>query len=1167
MAMCISRNPQIGIKPATFRMLMLATVSLTAVAAAHADSDVLASSPDGSFEIRTETPAPSAPPPDDPRDIQIRTDALSVEPILSAKLAKAQRTAERGKPVHFTTYTNYPSYVARGEIRIFASGATPDSQPLAVVADNEGSATWLADAAAPANLYYVYRVYDRKGQFDETVPKELTLVTASVEVEGPALAEPKHGANDDTQQRNISLKNAATVTVTGKADAKRESVRVAGQAVHPSADGKFVERQLVDKATKRMRVAVDREGQAAFSATRDVKAPVTDWFYVVQGDVTFVSANGKGPAVVVSGDPIADGDHVTGRAAFYTKGAFGDDWKLTASLDTGEALVEDLFRNLDRKDPRQLLRRLDANEYYTTYGDDSSVVEDAPTQGRFYLKVANAESSLLVGNFVTNLHQAELAQLDRGLFGAIVEHKSTETTSFGARKIQLTAFASDPGTVPGRDEFRGTGGSLYFLKRQDISVGSERVRIEVRDRDTGLVLETRELRSQEDYEIDYLQGRVTLSRPLASTAADGSIVREGSSGGNVPVLVVRYEYTPAVGDLAGYTIGGRGSAWLDDRVQFGVTAQRETTSTADQTLLGADATFRLHAGTYLKAEIARTDGPAFGQGNSVDGGLTFTDVAAPGLGRNASAYRVEGAADFAELTGKTGDLGRVAMFYEGFDAGFAGNGHLTLSDTRRWGASGTVPVFETARVAAKYEELHSDAAGTRRVANADVREKFGSEFEGKLGIRYDTQVAGLLYNSAETGKRTDAGIELAYLPKGENWSLYGFGQATLDRDATRRKNNRVGVGAKAELTDRLSITGEVSEGDGGLGADVQLNHRYADGSESYLGYSLLTERPFAGLEPSSVFTRSNQGTLTVGARHRFNSAWSVYGENGSGFGPSPSTMWRFGTKYDPNERLSFSGSFENGKIDDATTGLFRRTAATVGAGYATKTLQVGTSVEARFEKGTGRNQEIYLIRNTASLLLSPDWRALGRFNFAIAHDDFASVRAANYVEGVAGFAYRPVANDRLNILGRYSYFRDLGPVGQITAGGETASPKQISQIVSIDANYDLTEAFTIGAKYGYRQGKVSLDRASDVFVSSNTHLGVLRADWRPVRQWDVLVEGRHLTNDIAGDDRTGALVAVYRHINDNVKIGVGYSFTDFSDDLTDQSYSSRGVFVNLASKF
>ncbi|MEQ1867552.1 MAG: flagellar motor protein MotB, partial [Micropepsaceae bacterium] len=348
---------------------------------------------------------------------------------------------------------------------------------------------------------------------------------------------------------------------------------------------------------------------------------------------------------------------------------------------------------------------------------------------------------------------------------------------------------------------------------------------------------------------------------------------------------------------------------------------------------------------------------------------------------------------------------------------------------------------------------------------------------------------------------------------------------------------------------------------------VQLNHRYGDGSEAYVGYSLLAERTQTGLEPANIFTRGNRGTLTAGSRHRFNSAISVYGENGMGFGVSPSTMWRFGAKYDPNERLSFTGSLENGQIDDATTGLFKRTAVTVGAGYTTKGLQLGSSVEARFEDGTGRKQEIFLVRNTASMQLNPDWRALARFNFAVANDDLVSVRAADYIEGVARFAYRPVLNERLNVLARYSYFRDLGPIGQVTAGGETGSPKQVSQVVSIDANYDLTQAFTIGAKYGYRQGRVSITRTSNTFVSSNTHLGVLRADWRPVREWDVVAEGRYLTNDIAGDSRTGALVAVYRHVNDNVKVGVGYSFSDFSDDLTDQSYSSRGVFVNLVSKF
>ncbi len=30
-----------------------------------------------------------------------------------------------------------------------------------------------------------------------------------------------------------------------------------------------------------------------------------------------------------------------------------------------------------------------------------------------------------------------------------------------------------------------------------------------------------------------------------------------------------------------------------------------------------------------------------------------------------------------------------------------------------------------------------------------------------------------------------------------------------------------------------------------------------------------------------------------------------------------------------------------------------------------------------------------------------------------------------------------------------------------------------------------------------------------------------------------------------------------------MKVGVGYNFTDFSDDLTDMRYNHKGVFLNL----
>jgi hypothetical protein len=74
-------------------------------------------------------------------------------------------------------------------------------------------------------------------------------------------------------------------------------------------------------------------------------------------------------------------------------------------------------------------------------------------------------------------------------------------------------------------------------------------------------------------------------------------------------------------------------------------------------------------------------------------------------------------------------------------------------------------------------------------------------------------------------------------------------------------------------------------------------------------------------------------------------------------------------------------------------------------------------------------------------------------------------------------------------------------------------------------------------------------------------------DYTVARNWDTIVEGRSLWVTEAKDMRLGALGAIYRHIGNNVKIGVGYSWSDFSDDLTDQSYTSHGPFLNLLGKF
>jgi len=60
-----------------------------------------------------------------------------------------------------------------------------------------------------------------------------------------------------------------------------------------------------------------------------------------------------------------------------------------------------------------------------------------------------------------------------------------------------------------------------------------------------------------------------------------------------------------------------------------------------------------------------------------------------------------------------------------------------------------------------------------------------------------------------------------------------------------------------------------------------------------------------------------------------------------------------------------------------------------------------------------------------------------------------------------------------------------------------------------------------------------------------------------------MAEVRMLTMPDISQRKRGALTTIYRHIGGNLKAGIGYNFTDFSDDLTDLKYNHKGVFLNL----
>ena len=83
-------------------------------------------------------------------------------------------------------------------------------------------------------------------------------------------------------------------------------------------------------------------------------------------DLTLSANKTSGPAKLLAPDKpqYSDDLNLQGRLAFYTKGKFGDGWGLTASADTREGPLDEIFTNFMDKSPEALFRRIDPDYHY-----------------------------------------------------------------------------------------------------------------------------------------------------------------------------------------------------------------------------------------------------------------------------------------------------------------------------------------------------------------------------------------------------------------------------------------------------------------------------------------------------------------------------------------------------------------------------------------------------------------------------------------------------------------------------------------------------------------------------------------------------------------------------------------------------------------------------------
>jgi lipopolysaccharide assembly outer membrane protein LptD (OstA) len=447
----------------------------------------------------------------------------------------------------------------------------------------------------------------------------------------------------------------------------------------------------------------------------------------------------------------------------------------------------------------------------------------------------------------------------------------------------------------------------------------------------------------------------------------------------------------------------------------------------------------------------------------------------------------------------------------------------------------------------------------------DVGFSLTDQWNVSTGVRKDLREdnSPIVPLTQEQGERTDAVVQVGF-DSLASWRAYAFVQDTVSKTENREDNGRMGVGSSYQFGERLRMNMEVSDGDLGPGGRLGTNYQLSDRTNLYLNYGLENERTDNGL-------RTRRGNLISGMKQRLSDSSSMYiEERYEDTNQMSGLTHATGVNLSANDRWNFGANMEIGTLLDSFTGAeTKRRAGGVRIGYGFGSIQISSGIEYMFDNAeqldaTTTERTTWLLRNSFKYQLTPDWRLVGKLNYAQSDSSQGQFYDGGYTEAVLGFGFRPVLNDRLTALAKYTYFYNVPTTDQVAPQNVAAQFLQKSHIASLDLTYDMTQHWSVGAKYAYRLGSMSLERVDPQFLDNTAQLVIVRTDFRVGQYWEGMMEARMLDLTDLDEQRAGALVGIYRYIGDHVKAGVGYNFTDFSEDLTDLSFTYQGVFLNVS---
>ena len=916
----------------------------------------------------------------------------------------------------------------------------------------------------------------------------------------------------------------------------------------------------------------DPDGNSAV-IRKQYKVSESAWFLLAMGE-SVTGAMGSELEGVQAHTSVKVGDqiYIHGRAVAYLKGRMkGDEilgglfkkYEITAHLDTAkQSEFEGYFRQM-----------IDPDRYYPVYGDSAEEVNDVNSRGPLYVLVKADQSLLQVGNFRTQLRGIELLNYDRSLYGAqanIDLKKGSwrhEAQVFGATQDQAERHVYV--------ELRGTGGSLYYLPHRELVEGSERIYLIERDRITNMERRRTALSRNIDYSIRYLDGRILMMSPVSSSSFDtvGALPQPTGSqvtlDGHPTFISVEYDHRDprdqgedAWGAYVRETWQGDGGRSVAIGGGF-IQEQQGEVAAGHYRLWGGHLTYQHARKTGFAFEYAKSVNQNAENLFSQDGGLTFQPFSLrrpEDSGNGATSFLVKGTVELNELIGESDqDWIWVDAYWRYAAPGFYSAGNLQQQGTENYGAKVGYRLNEQHRFMLSYDEMATEQTPFEvnpflNDYRRTVTRAMHQYQEGNLTLE-----SGWTRTSNEPGVNPDGTVPA---PMGSDvlssavqykltskWTLLGEQEIVVRGDSRLYQSASdlfvTSVGVRYRLSEALQIEALQSlrwSGDNAtqVGVRTELNSRHS----LYAQHRLIDQ------------LGQKNHTTVVGAEERFGHgarAFSEYQIESGQLGQRNRAVLGIGQRTQLIQGLVIDASYQRSQVLNnfnqvgGLGGDLSQDALSVAVEWlAHPQLKLSSRAELRFddfdEWSGRRDQHQILTMNNLSYQVTPDLTLQLRFNYSFTEDDILGQTQAEFMEASFGAAYRPLARRWLAILFKATSRFEQRPVDLLVERPEVEEMGVISliPIFELPLNLQLVE------KLAYKRSALLVENLPGV-VSHNL-LWINRLNFHLTHEWDIGAEYRFLQSTLAQSIQHGALFEVNYIIKRAIRLGVGYNFTDFSDD-------------------